>query len=89
MFNPKVLLQALNYFGIVTANLGMLIFIPQIIKSLGTFSNMTVGWLTMIPYIAAGSAWSCGAVFTITCKSTDGTFWSPVWCRQLAWSSRA
>src|SRR5205085_10358464 len=28
----------------------------QIIKSLGTFSNMTVGWLTMIPYICGGIA---------------------------------
>jgi len=54
MFDSKVLLLALNYFGIVTASLGMLIFIPQIIKSLGTFSNMTVGWLTMIPYIFGG-----------------------------------
>jgi ACS family tartrate transporter-like MFS transporter len=52
MFNAKVLMLALNYFGIIIASLGMLIFIPQIIKSLGTFSNMTVGWLTMIPYIA-------------------------------------
>jgi len=43
------------YLGIVTASLGMLIFIPQIIKSLGGYSNMTVGWLTMIPYI-------CGAI---------------------------
>jgi len=56
MVNPKVLLMALNYFGIVTASLGMLIFIPQIIKSLGDFSNMTVGWLTMIPYICGGIA---------------------------------
>jgi len=55
LYNPKVLLLALNYLGIVTASLGMLIFIPQIIKSLGTTSNMTVGWLTMIPYI-------CGAL---------------------------
>ena len=55
MTNPKVLLLALNYLGIVTASLGMLIFIPQIIKSLGNMSNMTVGWLTMIPYI-------CGAI---------------------------
>src|SRR5258708_6800819 len=52
---PKVLLLGLNYLGIVTASLGMLIFIPQIIKSLGNYSNMTVGWLTMIPYL-------CGAV---------------------------
>ena len=50
LVNPKVLL-GLNYLGIVTASLGMLIFIPQIIKSIGVTSNMTVGWLTMIPYI--------------------------------------
>lgn len=56
MFSPKVLLLALNYLGIVTASLGMLIFIPQIIKSLGHLSNMAVGWLTMIPYIAGGIA---------------------------------
>src|SRR5690349_15808105 len=56
MFNPRVLLLALNYFGIVTASLGMLFFIPQIIKSLGTMSNMTVGWLTMIPYICGAFA---------------------------------
>src|SRR6202140_2021676 len=52
LYNPKVLLLALNYVGIVTASLGMLIFIPQMIKSMGNFSNMTVGWLTMIPYIS-------------------------------------
>src|SRR3954452_21317516 len=54
MFARKVLLLSLNYLGIVTASLGMLMFIPQIIKSLGQFSNMTVGWLTMIPYICGG-----------------------------------
>ena len=56
LYNPKVLLMALNYFGIVTASLGMLIFVPQMIKSMGNFSNMTVGWLTMIPYICGGIA---------------------------------
>ena len=54
--DTKVLLLALNYFGIVVASLGMLIFIPQIIRSLGTFSTMTIGWLTMIPYICGGVA---------------------------------
>jgi ACS family tartrate transporter-like MFS transporter len=34
----------------------MLIFIPQIIKSLGVTSNMTVGWLTMIPYLCGAAA---------------------------------
>jgi ACS family tartrate transporter-like MFS transporter len=55
LYNPKVLLLALNYLGIATASLGMLIFVPQIVKSLGDYSNMTVGWLTMIPY-------TCGAI---------------------------
>jgi ACS family tartrate transporter-like MFS transporter len=51
-FDARVLLLSLNYFGIITASLGQLIFIPQIIKSIGVTSNMTVGWLTMIPYVA-------------------------------------
>jgi ACS family tartrate transporter-like MFS transporter len=53
-WDPKVLLLALNYFGIVTASIGMLIFLPQIIKQFG-LTNMQVGWVTMIPYI-------CGAI---------------------------
>jgi ACS family tartrate transporter-like MFS transporter len=56
MVDPKVLLLALNYLGIITASLGMLIFIPQIVKSLGVTNNMTVGWLTMIPYGIAAIA---------------------------------
>jgi MFS transporter, ACS family, tartrate transporter len=58
-FDPKVLLLSLNYIGIVTASLGLLLFLPQIIKQLGV-SNMQVGWLTMIPYIA-------GAVSMVVC----------------------
>jgi MFS transporter, ACS family, tartrate transporter len=53
-WNPKVLLLTLNYFGIVASSLGMLLFLPQIVKQLG-LTNMQVGWVTMIPYL-------CGAV---------------------------
>ena len=59
MFDPKVLLLSLNYFGIVVASLGILFFVPQIIKSIGVTSNMTVGWLTMIPYISGGIGLVC------------------------------
>jgi MFS transporter, ACS family, tartrate transporter len=59
MFDAKVLLLALNYFGIVVASLGVLFFVPQIIKSIGVTSNMTVGWLTMIPYISGGIGLVC------------------------------
>jgi ACS family tartrate transporter-like MFS transporter len=57
LWNPRVLLLALNYLGIVTASLGMLFFIPQIIKQLGTnvSDNMAI-MLTMIPYICGGIA---------------------------------
>ena len=48
--DPKVLLLTLNYFGIVTASLGLLLFLPQMVKQLG-LTNMQVGWVTMIPYI--------------------------------------
>ncbi len=54
LIDPKVLLLSLNYLGIVTASLGMLFFIPQIIKSIGVTNNMAVGWLTMVPYICGG-----------------------------------
>jgi ACS family tartrate transporter-like MFS transporter len=53
-WDPKVLLLTLNYFGIVTASLGLLIFLPQMIKQLG-LTNMQVGWVTMVPYLC-GSA---------------------------------
>jgi polyferredoxin len=52
---------SLNYVGIVTASLGMLLFLPQIIKELGV-TNMQVGWITMILTSPAGSAW---------CSATD------------------
>jgi ACS family tartrate transporter-like MFS transporter len=53
-WDPKVLLLSLNYLGILTASLGMLLFLPQIVKQLG-LTNMQVGWVSMIPYI-------CGAI---------------------------
>jgi MFS transporter, ACS family, tartrate transporter len=54
MTNPKVLLLSVNYLGIVTASLGLLLFAPQIIKSLGA-SNMGTGYATSLAYV-------CGAV---------------------------
>src|SRR5205814_2243473 len=58
-WDPKVMLLSLNYIGIVSASLGMLLFLPTIIKELG-ISNMQVGWVTMIPY-------GCGAVAMVFC----------------------
>jgi ACS family tartrate transporter-like MFS transporter len=49
-WDPRVLILTLNYFGIVTASLGLLLFLPQMVKQLG-FTNMQVGWVSMIPYL--------------------------------------
>ncbi len=59
MTNAKVLLMSFNYLGIVTASLGLLLFIPQIIKSLGA-STMNTGYATSLAYI-------CGAVSMVLC----------------------
>jgi ACS family tartrate transporter-like MFS transporter len=61
-WDPKVILLSLNYFGIVTASLGMLLFLPQMVKQLGV-TNMQVGWITMIPYLLGAVAMViCGAI---------------------------
>jgi ACS family tartrate transporter-like MFS transporter len=58
LINPKILLLSINYFGIVTASLGLLLFVPQIIKSLGA-TNMGTGYATALAY-------SCGAISMMT-----------------------
>jgi MFS transporter, ACS family, tartrate transporter len=55
MTNPKVLLLSVNYLGIVTASLGLLLFIPQIIKSLGA-STMNTGYATSLAYICGAAS---------------------------------
>jgi len=55
LFNPKILLLSANYLGIVTASLGLLLFVPQIIKALGV-SNMSVGWVTSLAYICGAAS---------------------------------
>jgi MFS transporter, ACS family, tartrate transporter len=52
--NPRILLLSANYLGIVTPSLGLLLFAPQIIKSLGA-TNMLTGYATMLAYV-------CGAL---------------------------
>jgi ACS family tartrate transporter-like MFS transporter len=48
--NIRALALAVIYFGIVTASVGLVLFVPQIIKQLGV-SNLETGFLTMIPYV--------------------------------------
>jgi MFS transporter, ACS family, tartrate transporter len=54
LINPRILLLSANYLGIVTASLGLLLFLPQIVKSLGA-TNMGTGYVTALTYL-------CGAL---------------------------
>jgi ACS family tartrate transporter-like MFS transporter len=49
LLNLRVLALAMIYLGIATAGVGLVIFVPQIVKQLG-LSNMMTGVATAIPY---------------------------------------
>ncbi|MBV8827302.1 MAG: MFS transporter [Bradyrhizobiaceae bacterium] len=50
LVNPRVLALAVIYLGIATASVGLVIFLPQIIKQHG-LTNMMTGFATAIPYV--------------------------------------
>jgi ACS family tartrate transporter-like MFS transporter len=54
--SPRVWHLALVYMGIVTGLYGFGFWAPQIIKSMGSYSNQQAGLLTMIPYAMAAIA---------------------------------
>jgi ACS family tartrate transporter-like MFS transporter len=54
LVDPKVLLLCLTYLGLNIASLGVLLFVPQIIRSLGT-TTMGTGFATTLTYV-------CGAI---------------------------
>jgi ACS family tartrate transporter-like MFS transporter len=49
LINPRVLALAVIYLGIATASVGLVIFVPQMLKQLG-LSNMMTGFATAVPY---------------------------------------
>jgi len=50
LLNLRVLALAIIYLGIGTASLGLVLFLPQMIKQLGV-SNLMTGFATSVPYI--------------------------------------
>ena len=48
--DPRVLALSVMYFMSVTANYGIVFFMPQIIKGIG-LSNMMTGFVSSVPYI--------------------------------------
>ena len=50
MANPRVLIFTVIYGGIGMAGVGLVLFLPQILKNLG-FSNVQAGLYTSVPYV--------------------------------------
>lgn len=55
MFNPRIWLLTLVYFGQNVSNYGLLIFLPQIVKAFGISTRMT-GYVTALPFVFAAFA---------------------------------
>jgi ACS family tartrate transporter-like MFS transporter len=53
---PRIWMLALIYFGLNTVSYGVSLWLPKLIKSLSGVSNLTVGLLSAIPYVAAALA---------------------------------
>lgn len=53
--NPRVWLLTLVYFGQNVSNYGLLIFLPQIVKSFGVSTEMT-GFVSAVPFVFAAFA---------------------------------
>lgn len=51
--NGRIWMLALVYFGLNTVSYGMSFWLPKLIQSLSAASNLTIGVLSAIPYIAA------------------------------------
>jgi MFS transporter, ACS family, tartrate transporter len=50
--NPRVWLLTLVYFGQNVSNYGLLIFLPQIVRTFGISTQMT-GWVSAVPFVFA------------------------------------
>lgn len=50
---PIVWVLGLVYFSLIVAVYGFALWLPQLIKAAGEFTNVEVGWLTAVPYAVA------------------------------------
>ena len=56
LLNPQIWMLALVYFGLNTVSYGVSLWLPTLIRSLSGVSNLILGVLSAIPYVAAAFA---------------------------------
>jgi MFS family permease len=83
---PETILACLAYFFLLIGYYGIAFWLPQLIKQAGISHTMTIGWLSALPWLAAGvsvvfvgpfsdSPGRRGAVRTIAMLMTAIGFW--------------
>ena len=53
MKDPRVLAMSVVYFAMIIPIYALAFFLPTIVKQMGTFSTVQIGFLTAIPYVGA------------------------------------
>src|SRR3981189_800519 len=51
---PETVLACLAYFFLLIGYYGIAFWLPQLIKGAGISDTMTIGWLSALPWLAAG-----------------------------------
>jgi MFS family permease len=51
---PETILACLSYFFLLIGYYGIAFWLPQLIKQAGISDTMTIGWLSSLPWLAAG-----------------------------------
>ena len=51
LFDPRVLILSLVYFGAVASNYGIGFWMPQIVQGFGGLSKFQIGLITAVPYV--------------------------------------
>jgi MFS family permease len=83
---PETILACVAYFFLLIGYYGIAFWLPQLIKQAGISDTMTIGWLSALPWLAAGlsvvfvgpfsdSPGRRGAVRTIAMLMTAVGFW--------------
>ena len=54
VFNAKTVFSCLAYFSLLVGYYGIAFWLPQLIKHAGVSDTMTIGWLSALPWLAAG-----------------------------------
>ncbi len=70
--NGRVIPPSLVNFCYIVGSMSVGVWMPQVVKGFG-LSNLQVGFVTAIPYLAGAIAWCCGPGIPTARRNAPGT----------------